>query len=220
MIEKASKYPRTPYAPFSPSARPDLPYADLHNFLNVPLVITEKLDGSNVLLHAGQAYPRSTDSKGPHPWLAMVRKHHAWKTQPHLDTIFYGEDIFGVHSIRYSPVPEDQTFYLFAVQQGAHWLSWDQVTQWSDDLGTPTVPVLLAQTFRTAEELTDTALKLMQEPSTLGSQAEGIVIRHRQSFHRDLFLQRVCKAVRPNHVQPDSQHWTHNWQACTILPAH
>ena len=48
--------------------------------------------------------------------MAMVRKHHAWKmagSQAYL----YGEDIYGVHSIEYGPVPEDQTLHAFALRR-------------------------------------------------------------------------------------------------------
>ena len=104
------RYPRTPYAPFSLGGGAGRLTADLRDFLGRPIVITEKLDGSNVLLQGGGAFPRSPDSNGRHPWLAMVRKHHAWKTAANPHLALYGEDIYGVHTIQYYPVTEDRTF--------------------------------------------------------------------------------------------------------------
>ena len=50
------------------------------------------LDGSNTLLHQGEVYARSVSAPATGKWLAMVRKHHAWKvTEP--DVFLYGEDI-------------------------------------------------------------------------------------------------------------------------------
>ena len=113
------KYPRTSYWPSSPSiVAGDRTTPCPEEFLGVELVITEKLDGSNILLHQGQVYARST-SGGPAtaaPWLAMVRKHHAWKlAQPGCKHILlYGEDLYGVHAIEYGPMREDHTFRVFA----------------------------------------------------------------------------------------------------------
>ena len=81
------------------------------------VVVTEKLDGSNTLLHAGQVYGRSVSTPSGGKWMAMVKKHHAWKvTDPNV--YLYGEDIYGVHSITYGPVGEHKTFYAFALRDG------------------------------------------------------------------------------------------------------
>ena len=108
------KYPRTPYSPWIPANRPA---ADKTRFAGREIVITEKLDGSNTLLHQGQASPRSADRSSASPWLAMVRKHHAWKTIPLPELQLYGEDIYGVHAIEYDPVPEKATFRPFAARE-------------------------------------------------------------------------------------------------------
>ncbi len=52
--------------------------------------------------------------------MAMVKKHHAWKvTEP--DVFLYGEDIYGVHSITYGPVPENETFHSFSLRNARAW---------------------------------------------------------------------------------------------------
>jgi len=70
------KYPRTPYSPWSAANPHSRPAADMTRFIGREIVITEKLDGSNTLLHQGQAYPLSKDNAAA-SWLAMARKHHA-----------------------------------------------------------------------------------------------------------------------------------------------
>ena len=109
-----AKYPRTPYWPFSPSiGRGDGVHPDPGRFVGETVVVTEKLDGGNTLLHGGKVYARSMSAPSEGKWMAMVKKHHAWKVNE-PDVYLYGEDIYGVHSIEYGPVPEQATYYAFA----------------------------------------------------------------------------------------------------------
>ena len=103
------KYPRTPYWPYSPTiGRGDAVHSDPERFVGCPVVVTEKLDGSNVLIHRGKVYGRSVAAESTNKWMAMVKKHHSWKvTEP--DAYLYGEDLYGVHSIQYAPVRETET---------------------------------------------------------------------------------------------------------------
>ena len=211
------KYPRTPYCPWSPDNSHNRPTADITSFVGREIVITEKLDGSNTLLHKGQARARSTDSAAAAPWLAMARKHHAWKTIPLRDLQLYGEDIYGVHAIEYDPVPENATFRLFAARKNDAWLSWDGVAALARKLDLTTVPVLYRGTPNTLRELRREAEALMCQPSAIGPEKEGIVIRIADSFPDDEFERSVCKMVRPGHVQPDAEHWRNRWRPCPLL---
>lgn len=57
------KYPSTPYWPWSPSiGRGDDVHANPDRFVGEDLVVTEKLDGGNTLLHAGKVYSRSVSA--------------------------------------------------------------------------------------------------------------------------------------------------------------
>ena len=105
-----------------------------------PVVITEKIDGSNTFFHGGKVYARSTTEPSRDKWFAMVKKHHAWKV-PGSDTFLYGEDIFGVHSIEYDPVEENSTFYAFGLRKNNVFLSFDDLTQYTNKAGIKQVPV-------------------------------------------------------------------------------
>lgn len=118
-----AKYPSTPYWPWSPAiARGDDVHRNPARFLEDAVVVTEKLDGGNTLLHDGKVYARSVSAPSDGKWMAMVKKHHAWKVRE-PDVYLYGEDIYGVHSIAYEPVAEDKTFHAFAIRagDGAFW---------------------------------------------------------------------------------------------------
>ena len=213
------KYPRTPYSPWSAANPHNRPAPDMTRFVGQQIVITEKLDGSNTLLRRGQACPRSADSASASPWLAMARKHHAWKTIPLPDLQLYGEDIYGVHAIEYDSVPENATFRLFAARENDAWLSWDAVAALARKLDILTVPVLHRGTPETLRELRREAEALMRQPSAIGPEKEGIIIRIAGSFPASEFDRSVCKMVRPGHVQPADDHWSNRWRPCSLLPA-
>ena len=149
----------------------------------------------------------------------MARKHHAWKTIPLPDLQLYGEDLYGVHATEYCPVPENATFYLFAARKNDAWLSWDAVAALARNLDLPTVPVLHRGTTATLRELRREAEALMRQPSAIGPEKEGIIIRIAGSFRASEFDRSVCKMVRPGHEQPDAGHWSNRWRPCPLLPA-
>ena len=53
------------------------------------------------------------------------------------------------------------------------------------------------------------------EPSVLGGDREGLVLRLARGFQAFEFPINVCKSVRPEHVQTD-EHWTRSWKPCRI----
>tara|TARA_Y100000310_G_scaffold338699_1_gene429162 strand:+ start:1504 stop:2115 length:612 start_codon:yes stop_codon:yes gene_type:complete len=189
---------------------------DFTNFVGKEVVITEKLDGGNTCLYKGEVYARSVSSPSHHGWMAMVRKHHAHKISIKEDTMFYGEDLYGVHSIEYDPLKEDSTFYLFALRTGNYFASWNMVEYIANHLSIPTVPVLFKGSFSNTKEITKFFEEQLKLPSELGSEAEGFVIRTVRGFNAKDFSKNVCKYVRPNHVQTD-EHWRKNWQPCKIV---
>lgn len=214
------KYPRTPYLPYSPSIAPDSDrLADPSRFVGEPVVVSEKLDGSCTLLHRGEVYGRSVAAPTTAKWMAMVKKHHAWKvTAP--DSFLYGEDIYGVHSIEYEPVREDETFYAFALRDASdRFSSFGALVDFAWQREIPVVPVLFDGVFQSENTLRSFVDEAHAEPSTLGGEREGVVIRLARSFPASEFRHSVCKSVRAGHVQTD-EHWTRNWRSCRLARAH
>ena len=210
------KYPRTLYWPYSP-AHPGVhdDRVDAAGFAGRPIVVTEKLDGSNTLLHRGKVYARSVSAPASAKWLGMVRKHHAWKvTEP--DVFLYGEEIYGVHSIKYDPVPEDATFYAFALRfADGSFSSFREGADYARARAIPVVPVLFEGTFDSVQQLRDFVSKAHTEPSALGTEREGVVLRLAARFPAAEFPCNVCKSVRVGHVQSD-EHWSKRWRPCRI----
>ena len=173
-----AKYPKTLYWPWSPSiSRGDGVHPDSSRFVGEPVVVTEKLDGGNTLLHAGKVHARSVAASSEGKWMAMVKKHHAWKVHEsgvHL----YGEDIYGVHSIEYEPVSEHETFYAFALRDaGGAFASFAEVEAYAKKREIPVVPALFKGRFRSVAELRAFVERAHGEPSMLGGEREGVVLR-------------------------------------------
>ena len=211
------KYPSTRYWLWSPgSGRQDSMHVDPHHFVDMPVIVTEKLDGANTLLHNGRVYGRDAAVPSDAGWMAMVKKHHAWKvTEP--DAHLYGEDIYGLHSIAYDPVPENRTFYAFALRNGCGaFSSFAELEAYAVDKDIPVVPVLFRGWFHSVEEIRAFIDQAQDEPSVLGGEREGVVLRLACGFPEQEFPDNVCKSVRACHVQTD-EHWTRNWRSCRIL---
>lgn len=213
------KYPKTPYSPWSDSyANEDRVIQNMDNFIGKTISVTEKIDGSNTLIHNGKVYGRSVTAPSEEPWMGIVKKYHAHKSLAEPSYLFYGEDIFGIHSIEYNPVKPDETFWVFAIldMDDMNFLAWLAVKQVCKEVGFLTVPEIYGLTiYATHEELKNTLVHHMDTPSSIGKEKEGLVIRTFGEFKYTDFANNVCKMVRPNHVQTD-EHWRRNWKPCAM----
>ncbi|MDE0128876.1 MAG: RNA ligase family protein [Gammaproteobacteria bacterium] len=180
------------------------------------MVITEKLDGGNTLLHSGEVFARSTSAPSAGKWMAMVKKHHAWKVRE-PDVYLYGEEIYGVHTIVYGAVPESETFYAFALRyEDGAFAPFEKVESYAEQKEIPVAPVLFKGRFESLDELRGFVEHAHSKPSALGGAREGVVLRLAKGFPAKDFPNNVCKSVRVDHVQTD-EHWTRNWRPCEIL---
>ena len=190
-------------------------HEDPRRFVGEEVVVTEKLDGGNTLLHAGNVYARSVSAPSEAKWMAMVKKHHAWKVTE-SDVWLYGEDIYGVHSIEYEPVAERATYYAFALRRGdGAFVAFAEVEEYARQRDIPVVPVLYEGRFESVAEIRAFLSRAHGEPSALGGEREGVVMRLAREFPAAAFSDSVCKSVRAGHVQTD-EHWTRNWKPCRI----
>ena len=195
--------------------REDGVHPDPQRFVSEPVVVTEKLDGGNTLLHSGNVYGRSVSVPSNDKWMAMVKKHHAWKVcEPGVH--LYGEDIYGVHSIEYDPVPEQETFRAFALRDGeGAFASFEDLEAYARSREVPVVPILFRGSFQSVAEIRAFVERAHGESSALGGEREGVVLRLARGFPASEFASNVCKSVRHGHVQTD-EHWSRNWRPCRI----
>lgn len=209
------KYPRTYHLPWSEGATNDDKIAtDLSFLINTPLVISEKLDGSNTSLEANGCFARTHSGPPNHPSFDALKALHANVKYGIPENIqIFGEWCFALHSIPYDSLPS--YFLMFGIRDlyvGPHgnempfWYSWGELEEWSKDLGLPTVPVLWKGTVSSSKELQDLTESLVVQPSVYGKTREGVVVRIEDTFTDSNFSKSVMKWVRKDHVQT-SDHW-------------
>lgn len=192
------------------------------HFLNIPVVITEKMDGSNLCMTTHAVYARSHNGAPTHESFNYAKSLHAQVRHSIPDGIsVFGEYVYAVHSIRYSELPG--YFLVFGVREDdtGKWWSWDLTCELAKELGFPTVPVLAQSSTFELEDQTywqgmyETEGQL-REDSKLeylfrnggkweNDISEGYVVRVLGEFTD--FSKSVAKYVRANHVRTD-EHWT------------
>lgn len=210
----SDKYPRTPHLPWSPGATSDdKMLSSVDHFLNVPLIITEKMDGSNLCMTSHNVFARSHNGPPTHVSFDLAKSLHSQvrRSIPNGISVF-GEYVFAVHSIRYEQLPG--YFLAFGVREDSTglWWSWDMVCEMAKELNVPTVRVAYDSSyfgmFETAQQL-EAQTKLEFLTANKGkwdnSVSEGVVVRLAGEYTD--FSKSVAKYVRANHVQTD-QHWT------------
>ena len=211
-----SKYNRTYHLPWSKGTTNDDRISnDISYLIGKEIVITEKLDGENTGFTNDGVYARSHATFTTSPWSREVRQLHSVKVKGYIeeDLFLFGENMEGVHSIEYSNLKS--FFYLFGGRLNEIWLSWDKVKEYAYLLDLETVPELFEGIVNSEKELKELVEKLINEPSLLGGEKEGIVIRVKDSFDDSNFSKCVLKWVRENHVKTD-EHWTKNWRKSKI----
>src|SRR5574338_1632221 len=138
------KYNRTFHLPWSPGATNDDKIASsVEYLLKTPIVITEKMDGSNTSLEFEGCFARTHSGPPSHPSFDGLKALHA-QIKHDIPSNFqlFGEWCYARHSIEYSALPD--YFLLFNIRDTEYniWSSWEEVEEWSHEIGVPTVPVL------------------------------------------------------------------------------
>lgn len=206
IIMKSQKYNRTFHVPWSPGMTSDDKMAkDISALLNVPIVITEKIDGSNTSLEKEGCFARTHSGPPTHESFNGLKALHASLCYMIPENLqLFGEWCFAKHSIAYEALPG--YFLLFNIRNNNYWESWEIVELWAEQLNIPTVPVLFKGIVNSENELKELTESFMIEPSKCGGIREGVVIRVSDSFNDEKFSTHVAKMVRANHIQT-STHW-------------
>ena len=199
------KYPRSYHLPFSPGATSDDKKWSNEQAITYTtgkdLVVTEKMDGSNVTLYSDYYHNRSINTSY-HPAFDWIKRHHSEIAINIPNELrICGEYLYNTHSISYDNL--ESYFYGFSVWEGAKCLSWEDTLEWFKLLDITPVPTV-AENIGYNEKLI-TAIG----EYTVNQGKEGIVIRNIDSFNIDSFSQNLAKYVRANHVT-SSEHWLHS----------
>ncbi len=197
------KYPKTLHLPDSPSLQVDQCHANLDQFKDQQVVITEKMDGENTTMYRDHIHARSIDSKH-HTSRDWVKGFHGCRKHMIPENWrVCGENMFAQHSISYTDLPS--YFLGFSIWNEQNiMLDWDNTLLWFKILGIDPVPVLFYSYFDDA-----TQAGLNDWPTCWGpKEKEGYVIRISDSIKFEDFQTYTGKWVRSHHVQTD-EHWMH-----------
>lgn len=203
------KYPRTAHLPYSPGGTSDdRRIESVEGFLCTPLVLTEKMDGSNVCLESESVFARSHASAPNHPSFDALKALHATiKGRIGTGIQVFGEWCYAKHSISYEALPSYLLVFGVRDLSRGMWASWAEVEMWAEELGVPTVPVLAQEPWLNREWKIQNLIEMHATmPSRCGGPREGVVLRKAGEFSDADFATSVVKWVRSGHVQTDD-HW-------------
>jgi len=204
----SDKYFRTPHLPYSPGGtNEDKRLKNDSHFQGESVVITEKMDGSNVCLTRDAVFARSHSAPPKHPSFDMLKAFHA-ATWFDRNVSYFGEWCYAKHSILYRDLPAH--FLLFAVRldDEKRWLSWAEVLQLAEYHDFSTVPILWEGKLRRNLEAMIEDLLLSHPQGKCGAdpEMEGVVVRKSGGFMTNEVGHNIAKYVRKDHVQTDD-HW-------------
>ena len=152
---------------------------DPGRFVDEPMVVTEKLDGANTLLHAGEVYGRSVSAPCEGKWMAMVKKHHAWKVRGAGPVSLRRGYLRGPqHRLRpRAGEPDPSNAFCDEGAETAHSLPFRKSRAYAKRKGIPVVPVLFKGRFRSLAEIRAFLERAHSgKPSLLGGEREGVVL--------------------------------------------
>jgi RNA ligase len=187
--------PDSPGAPGADRLQPDL------SWLDGELVVTEKLDGGNLVFTRDELYARRPGCPAPawdRPATAL------WAMTAHRipdDWRVCGESMWARRSIAYRDLPG--VFVVFGIwDETDTLLGWDDTVDWAHRLELPVVPVL----YRGGSLLQARAAWSRQRDRTT---SEGYVVRAAGRIPAADFSHQVLAWVRPGHAPtggPDPRH--------------
>jgi hypothetical protein len=206
--EMSPKYPRTMHLPWSPGASKDDRIAtDISTLLNVPIIISEKLDGSNTSLENIGCFARTHAGAPTHASFDGLKALHASvKYNIPAGVQLFGEWCFALHSIPYDSLPGYFLMFNARDELANIWFPWDTVEVLASCIDVPTVPVLFVGSVASEKDLKKLTESLVCQPSVCGPTREGVVVRIAAGFNDKDFSKSVMKWVRKDHVQT-TEHW-------------
>lgn len=223
----SQKYDRTYHFTFSPGTTSDdrINQNYFTDILNIKqIVVTEKLDGENTCLNQFGVFARSHAAPTIHPWANYLKERWVMLKNDLDDLEIFGENLYAIHSIEYQNI--EHHFYVFAIREDKHWLSWEEVKFYAAMLDFPVVPEIttMNEPFNQLE-FENSILDIIKEESTFGSKdvltrqkcsMEGVVCRNTSAYSTTDFKNNVFKYVRKSHVKTDV-HWTRNWKRAKLM---
>ena len=213
----SNKYGRTYHYPFSPGTTSDdrINYDYWEDMSTIRQVVhTEKLDGENTCLNKYGVFARSHAAPTVHPWANYLKQRWELIKNELGDLEIFGENLYAVHSIRYTDLPEH--FFVFAIRDHDRWLSWEETKFYAAMLDFKMIPEIKTVVPEDRARFEKDVLEIVKTASVFGSEdvitekpcsMEGIVTRNVGEYSTRRSSQNVFKYVRKGHVKT-TEPWT------------
>ena len=199
-----TKYPRTPHLPESPGATSDDKWMSKsslnHMSSGIDLVVTEKMDGSNLTMSRDFFFGRSLDSYS-NAW--DIKAKGLWGNLRYdipKSWRLSGESLYARRSVAYDNL--EGVYLLFGIWDETNSLiPWSETVEWAKLLNLPVVPVLYSgNNFDVARNV----WSQQNNPET----SEGFVIRNSGIIQYEDFKTNVVKYVCADHARTRAD-WRH-----------
>jgi hypothetical protein len=211
----SEKYPRTYHLPFSEGVtRDDRVMPDVDELLDIPIVFSEKMDGSNVSLERKEVFARSHGKAPAHKSFSLLKAMHSGiKHQIPEKMQVFCEYLYARHTVPYYNLPN--YLMVIGVREVTDnvWLSIIESQNIASKLGLSYVPILgdASTSFVSSErELKDVVYKLMRQASCYSKYREGIVVRASEEFYDRDFPWFVGKFVSKKFKPNKTKHWKYS----------
>lgn len=198
------KYPKTPYLVISPQQDPEF-LIDIKELLHKPIVITTKMDGSNVTLTRAHVGARNGTVANHSSFDYLKAKHSEIKNLIPEGIQLFCEWLFAKHSIHYNDLEAYLQVITIYDQQSQLFWSFPEVREWCEQNGFSVVPILGEALFDTEWEFISKVHDIFEQQAK--DSHEGIVIRNKYPFYYVDFSRNVGKMVREGHNQIDETAW-------------
>jgi len=195
---QTTKYPRLPHLPWSPGGtRDDKRMTSASMLVGADVIMTEKLDGSSVMISKDSLFARSHSSPPKHPSFNYLKGMYSYLRFKIPDGMrLYAEYTYAVHSIEYDSLLG--YLHVFDIWYEG-WLDWEDVVRYARQLTIHSVPSVYRGPVRDEEDLREKTNEYGLQSSAYGPTREGLVLRLPEG-------KSVAKWVRAGYVTTNS-HW-------------
>lgn len=190
------------HLPWSPNLiNDDREMEHVRKLLDVPLIITEKMDGSNVCLEHDRCFARSHQGPPSHSSFDSFKAVHASVRHLISENIqVFGEWCYAKHSIKYYGLPNHLMLFGIRNTETGEWKDWSSVEEMAIDMNVATVPILERGIIISKEHHLKEITNDLGGASSKFGDREGVVVRRQYRFDDNDFSLSVGKWVRKGHV--------------------
>ena len=188
------KYPRTPHIAGSCATSDDIVLKGDAVLLGDSFVVTEKMDGTNIVMTCDSMMTRSGNrpsSSWGYPLYSI------WNTVARMipeGVGVCGEFLYWRKSVPYDSLVSDFLVFSMIDLDAGTVLDWDTITMWADDLGMHMVPVVSCE--NNYQSAIHKGHQYIENKESCSNPAEGFVVRDAGELFVPNFGQHVAKFVR------------------------